>query len=99
MTLSPECLDRVAYLFPSKEDREEVRRILEEDCSPSCDWFPREKVDRIRYAVLRLSRGRLDRLEDAMTLARTDYRDLLMAAGFGRELESYRTWQPRDHAV
>jgi len=99
MTLSPECLDRLEFLFPHEKNQDEVRRILEEGCSPSCDWFPKEQVDRIRCAVLRLSRGRLDQFEDAMKLAPTGYRDLLMAADFGRNVDSYRTWHPRDHAV
>lgn len=49
-------------------------------------------VERIRAAALKCSGGSIARLEAAVKLAQTDWRDLLMAAGFGDALGAHTTW-------
>lgn len=46
-------------------------------------------------AVLKLSAGDLDELDHAVALAKQDWRDLLVAAGFANDPEAHRTWQPK----
>jgi hypothetical protein len=48
----------------------------------------------VRFAALKLSEGRLDRLEEAIKLAQTDWRDLLVAAGFAHDVEAHLNWLP-----
>jgi|GEM_PF-1830644 len=55
---------------------------------------PNANHERCQCAAIRFSSGRLDRLKMAVDVAATDFRDLLMAAGFG-DLESYKDWKPR----
>ena len=55
---------------------------------------PNANRERCQCAAIRFSSGRLDRLRIAVDLAATDFRDLLMAAGFG-DLESHKHWKPR----
>ncbi len=38
--------------------------------------------ERVHAAVIRVAQGRLDSLDDALSLARLDWRDLLVAADF-----------------
>ena len=77
----------VARLFPATE-RDEVTRLLQEDYGavlPFADNLSAEAFERVRCAALRLSEGRVDKLNDAIALAQTDWRDLLVAAGFAED--------------
>ena len=48
------------------------------------------------FAMIRVSGGRLDRLEaTAIPLLRQDWRDLLVAADFAEDIHAHETWQPR----
>ena len=85
----------VARLFPAQE-REEVTRLLQEDCGaalPGTDNASAEFFERVRCAALKLSQGRVDKLYDAITLAQTDWRDLLVAAGFAEDPQAHRDWK------
>jgi hypothetical protein len=44
-----------------------------------------QAAERMFAAVVRLAHGRLDKLDEALRLARVDWRDLLVAADFGNE--------------
>ena len=84
----------VARLFPTGE-RDEVMRLLQEDIGavlPFADNASAEAFERVQCAALRLSEGRLDKLYDAIALAQTDWRDLLVAAGFGDPL-AHKDWK------
>ena len=50
--------------------------------------------DRICFAVLKLSGGDLERLRREIDGAHCDWRDTLMAAGFGRDIHAHLTWNP-----
>jgi hypothetical protein len=80
-------------LLFSDEERAEVRTLLMDGLDwPESVWSA-ASPDRIRFAVLKLSQGRLEKLRDAVKLANLDFRDALMAADFG-DPESYRRWIP-----
>jgi hypothetical protein len=51
-----------------------------------------EGLERIRAAALKISRGSLDRLALATSLAKSDWRDLLMAADFGEDAHAHEAW-------
>jgi hypothetical protein len=70
--LHPGTLGRLHLLF-APEDRAEAERIL-------ATSYPGDDDQRCQYAALKLSEGNLDELRSAVE---GDYRDLLMAAGFG----------------
>lgn len=77
-------------------DQPLVYSLLEIDCGAEVlgcvGWTPKQ-MERIRFAVLKLGRGDLDSLEKAIRLAKTDYRDLLMHAGFGEDLKAHEKWR------
>ena len=51
-----------------------------------------DESDRCRRAILKLSDGEIDGLQWAFQLYRTDYRDLLMAAGFNFDCNEHNRW-------
>jgi len=95
--LSPETRRRVERLFDGAEQREEAAHLLEEQCGNNLA-FPTQldavALERYRFAALKLSEGDLERLRQAVTLAKRDWRDLLMAAGFGHDIYEHERWLP-----
>lgn len=53
-------------------------------------------LERIRFAVLKLSNGNLAALRQAIEVAQIDSRDVLMAAGFGQDVRAHQAWFPGD---
>ncbi len=98
--LTDETLRRIDLLFPPDE-RELVASILLEECGnnlPLLNNVDAHDMDRFRFAALKLSEGRLDKLDEALKLAKMDWRDLLMAAGFGYSIHAHETWIPGEKA-
>ena len=94
--LSPETMRRVSILFPPNQS-DEAASILTKRCGsnlPSLEKLNEYELERFRYAVLKLSKGSLERLRHATELANLDWRDLLMAAGFGEDVDAHREWLP-----
>lgn len=89
---------KIDALFPPGS-REAARRLIAERCGedlplsshmgPDASGF-----DRIRFAVLKLSGGDLARLEREIAGAHCDWRDTLMAAGFGEDIHAHLSWNP-----
>lgn len=92
--LSPESEKRVKLLFPPDEQAMVCARLLA-DCGnnlPGLEAADSAAMDRFRFAVLKLSEGDLHKLDKALQLAQTDWRDLLMAAGFGESVTAHALW-------
>ena len=84
----------IVTLF-SKNEQSIVIDEIESNCStnvPGCDNWTNVQLERIWFAVLKLSNGELIRLEASVKLVNTDFRDLLMAADFGYDLEAHNKW-------
>jgi hypothetical protein len=88
--LSQETLRRLDILFPP-EDRERAKALLYEQCGNNLAYH---EIERIRFAALKYSDGNLLLLDRAVKLAQQDWRDLLMAAGFG-DVEAHQRWEPK----
>ena len=85
----------LARLFVDEAERNTVRVKLEIECGngiPFCESSGPEDLERIRFAVLKLSDGKMRELERAVKLASVDWRDLFMAAGFGRDVDAHNQW-------
>src|ERR1044071_3171248 len=92
--LSPLTKQLIEIIFNPTEARE-ASQWLEQECGnnlPFCKGYDEHKMERIRFAALKLSQGNLLKLLKAIDLARRDWRDLLMAADFGNRLEAHETW-------
>jgi hypothetical protein len=84
----------VERLFDA-DDAVRVQRLLAEDCGtnlPFCDTLDAAGLERIRFAVLMLSAGDVDKLRAAIDRASGDWRDVLVAAGFGYSLTAHEQW-------
>ena len=85
---------RIAILF-RPNDIQLVSSLLTDECGPSLTKYP-ELLERIRFAVLKLSPGDLNALQQAIDLAKSDWRDALVAAGFADDIKAHESWWPED---
>jgi len=95
-SLTPKTVAHIAALFPP-EHRSEAALLLENECGqnlPFCSDKPESHIERLRFAALKLSAGDLEKLKDAIKIAKRDWRDLLVWAGFGSSLEAHLRWDP-----
>jgi hypothetical protein len=94
--LSPKTRARVEALFPP-ETRDAVRHLLEKECAdnlPFCERMDPVGLERVRFAVLKLSGGDLGQLRSEIEQAKREWRDTLMDAGFGMDLTAHQRWTP-----
>jgi hypothetical protein len=95
--LSHETIRRLELLFHG-EDAVVAADLLTNECGSNLPGFencnPLE-LERFRFAALKFSDGNLDRLLQAIELAQQDWRDRLMAAGFGRDARAHVGWMPQ----
>ena len=90
LPISPETEARIQALFPSQRASLARERLLEELGPPYITSTL--LAQRVRFAVLKLSEGNLGGLDEAIDLARTDWRDALVAADFGPD--GHLAWHP-----
>ena len=84
---------RITILFRPNEI-ELVSSLLTDECGPNLAEYP-ELLERIRFAILKLSHGDLNALQRAMDLAKLDWRDALVSAGFGDDIKAHESWWPQ----
>ena len=92
--LSPRTKQLVEIFF-SPKDIAEASQWLEEECGsnlPSCGQQDEYGMERIRFAAIKLSQGNMLKLLKAIDEARIDWRDLLMAADFGFDVNAHEDW-------
>ncbi len=97
MELSTRTKQHVTALFGSS-DCAEAERLLASDCAGNLPLVHNPTpsgLERLRFAAIRLSGGSLPRLRDAIKLAKTDWRDLLVASDFAHDVRAHERWQPR----
>lgn len=91
---------KLETLFPP-EHRAAAAALLEAECGaglPLIDVQGPAGIERIRSAALKLSEGSLEKLHTAVRLANVDWRDVLVAAGFGNSLRAHLAWLDSDEA-
>lgn len=94
--MNPRIIDIVSRLF-SEHDREAALTMLTERCGrtlPLMSDASEDGLGRIRIAALKLSRGSLEALEREIKSAHRDWRDTLVAAGFGYDVNAHHHWMP-----
>jgi hypothetical protein len=94
--LSTRTQGQIEVLFDA-EERDAVSGILRDQCGgnlPLLDETDERDIERIRTAALKMSEGDLEKLRKAVAVARSDWRDLLVAAGFGHDPLADTRWEP-----
>ena len=98
VALSPATSDRLCRLF-RPEHTAAAERLLREGCADNLPLIPAPvtpaSLERLRFAAIRVSGGDLTRLREAIRIAQVDWRDLLVAAGFGHDTRAHESWEPR----
>ena len=92
--LSPGTTRRIAALFPAAQ-RAEIGSVLVAECGstlPFADTLGATGIERVRFAVLKISGGSIDRLLSAVGLARQDWRDALVGAEFADDKRTHLAW-------
>lgn len=87
LPLSPNTAKAVEKLFSGMR-KEEVVQLLIEQCAenlPNCKNEDEYQLEDIRFQVLKLSAGNIEKLRDAVRLANEDWRDIMGAAGSVRK--------------
>ena len=94
LELSPDTIERVHAVFSASQWPAVENLLLNHAVfsGMTSDWA--ELAERVRFAVLKLSCGNLDSLSHQLDEARIDWRDTLMAAGFGHETSAHKRWKP-----
>ena len=91
-SLRPTVTAIITTMFEA-EDRETVTEMLTEECNAKpLHTTSADAVERIQLAVLKLSNGEIDKFLAAAELAQLDWRDVLMAAGFGEDVNAHLKW-------
>ena len=81
----------------SGPDRQVAIDLLITQCGnnlPFCERSTAKSLERIRFAVLKLSHGDLHELSNAVESAQIDWRDVLVAAGFSTDVRAHEKWLP-----
>jgi hypothetical protein len=84
---------KLASLFPDPEMRAEAERLLASYGAGSHE----KEVPRVRLAILKNTGagGDLEALRAQVQLAKTDYRDALVGAEYGRQAHELFTMEPK----
>jgi hypothetical protein len=93
--LSEATWEKVRKLF-NEDLQQAASEVLEWECADNLPLYAMTdsvRLERVRFAALKVSGGDVEKLRKAVALANRDWRDLLMAAGFG-QLEAHKHWQP-----
>jgi hypothetical protein len=85
---------KLNQLFP-QEQRAAAIALLEAECGSHLPLIESQGADgilRVRCAALKLSEGSLEKLHTAVRVANQDWRDVLVAAGFGHSVREHLRW-------
>ena len=95
--LSDATAKRVRVVFPGN-DRVDVTELLAHECAENLHLSHIGRatlIERIRFAVLKVSRGDVDELRRQVDLAKRDWRKVLAAAGFADSPDAHLEWYPK----
>lgn len=99
MTLLSPLVDAVlARDFP-QADQALVAELLDQQCGGHLPLAgSADHIERIRCAVLKLAAGQADAVPRHIAMAQCDWRDVLVAAGFGSDVAAHRHWARQETA-
>jgi hypothetical protein len=90
---------RIDAMF-QEDDRHLVREMIVESINwrmPGWRHSTLLDIERIRFAVLKLADGDVNKLGEVIELAKLDFRDVLLAANFPTP-HSHQKWMPKPKA-
>ena len=100
INLSAETSRRIKSLY-AEGDWERVSNLLLTKCGdnlPGIESAYEELAERVRFAVLKLSKGDANQLAKAVEGAAIDFRYALVEAGFAENVKVHLDWEPEASA-
>ena len=91
VSISP-LVEAVIAKIIAVEDQDVVRSLIEEQCGDNLPLTNKGGSDRIRLAVLKLTKGDPNEVLTYIALAQLDWRDLLVAADFAHDTGAHLLW-------
>jgi hypothetical protein len=94
-TISEATRRKIRQIFPADRTQEVAGRLANE-CGNNLYGFEsadKYALERIHFAVLKLSKGNLSELRRWIASANTDWRDVLAAAGFAHSETAHKEWR------
>lgn len=88
--------DKIGLVF-ADGDRQQAADLIQNHCGsglPLMDSMEPDDYDRIRFAVIKLSNGGIGSLRKRIDEANTDWRDVLVGAGFAWDETAHLRWHP-----
>jgi Mg2+/Co2+ transporter CorC len=92
--LTDTTLRLIEHLF-APDQHDAVGALLTDECGtnlPFCETRDAVELERVRFAVLMLSDGDVNKLRVMVNQAKVDWRDVLVWAGFGYSLTAHERW-------
>jgi hypothetical protein len=92
--LSATTIELIEKIFPP-DQQNEVTNILLCKCGNNLldhENDDEHELERVRFAVLKMSKGDIERLRRAVKLAQEDWRDAFLAAGFEVSTTAHKVW-------
>jgi len=92
--MNPSLIDKIEVMFPASQCKV-VLTLLETECGvllPDVRSLGIDGIERVRCAVVKVSCGSVDRLNALVQSAKSDWRDVLVAADFANDPSSHRAW-------
>ena len=92
--LSEKTWEIIRKMFPAGT-QDTVAELMAAECGnnlPGLSKLNGLELERFRFAALKLSGGDVDKLLGAISLAQSDWRDLLAGAGFAESLTEHSKW-------
>jgi hypothetical protein len=89
---------RVAEALFSSEDAERMKERLRTETADKSAFHAfntAESRERIWLAIIKMCKETLDPWDEWFDLAKSDWRDLLMAADFGRDTKAHVKWKQK----
>ena len=99
--LSPATCQLILRIF-SLQEQAEVAQILANDCADTLPFMEHQNeygLERVRFAVLKLSRGSIAEFKWWVTMAKVDWLDLLAAAGFAGSPTAHQEWAKATYGI
>ncbi len=78
-----------------EESQSEIERLLLAEVSENIPWHEKstpEEMERIRFAIIKLTLANEQNLATAVDQAKRDWRDLLMMADFADDVDEHINW-------
>jgi hypothetical protein len=99
--LSQNTIELIEKFYPN-ENKKKVIKILENECADNLPFLEKaspQKMERFRFAVLKIGKTNFNKLVEAIELGKIDWRDLLVKAKFANSTDAHKLWAKNKYKI